>query len=97
MPVRTATSSGGVGASRSLTDLLREALKEENATPNTPEGGGMRDSVVAGCNHARRFGNEEKSHFSIMTFLTRCGTRAGSRPRQVRPRPKAPPKKKKIP
>ena len=29
----------------------REALKKENATPNSTEGGGVRDLVDAGCNH----------------------------------------------
>ena len=29
----------------------REALKVENATPNSTEGGGVRDLVVACCNH----------------------------------------------
>ena len=34
-----------------LREREREALKEENATPNSTEGGGVRDSVVAGYNH----------------------------------------------
>ena len=53
MPVRSAASHGGVGASRSLTwrEREREALKKENATPNSTKGGGVRDLVVAGCNH----------------------------------------------
>jgi len=29
----------------------REALKEENATPNSTKCGGVWDLVVAGCNH----------------------------------------------
>ena len=34
-----------------LREREREALKEENARPNSTEGGGVRDSVVAGYNH----------------------------------------------
>jgi len=34
MLMRSAASSGGVGASRSSTGLEREALKKENARPN---------------------------------------------------------------
>ena len=53
--MRSAASNGGVGATRSSTrferEREREALKEENATPNSTEGGGVRDSVVAGYNH----------------------------------------------
>ena len=52
-PVRSAASGSGIGANRRLERMRkeREALKEENATSNSTEGGGVRDSVVAGCNH----------------------------------------------
>ena len=50
MPMRSAASNGGVGASKSSTRLLRER-ERENATPNSTEGGGVRDLVVAGYNH----------------------------------------------
>nr|POF00710.1 hypothetical protein CFP56_41883 [Quercus suber] len=53
MLVRSAANGGGISANRRLerTRKEREALKEENATSNSTEGGGVPDSVVAGCNH----------------------------------------------
>ena len=53
MPVTSVASGGGIGADKRLerTRKEREALKEENATSNSIEGGGVQDSVVAGCNH----------------------------------------------
>ena len=53
MLIRSAASGSGIGADRRLERARKErkALKEENATSNSTEGGGMWDSVVAGCNH----------------------------------------------
>ena len=51
--VRSAAGGRGIVANRRLERMRkeREALKEENATSNSTEGGGVQDSVVAGCNH----------------------------------------------
>ena len=55
MPVRSAGSSGGVDANTRLerTRKEREVLREENARPNSTKGGGVLDTVVAGCNHGK--------------------------------------------
>ena len=52
-PVRSAAGGGGIGANRRLERMRkkREALKEEKATSNSIEGGGVQDSMVAACNH----------------------------------------------
>ena len=51
--VRNAASGGGIGANKRPERMRkeREALKEENATSNSTEGGGVQDLVVDGCNH----------------------------------------------
>ena len=55
MSMRGATSDGSVDTNRRLerTRKEREVLREENARPNSTKGGGVLDTVVAGCNHGK--------------------------------------------